>query len=707
MAFFDEISKKITSTGQSAVKKTKDVAEVARLNSLVADEERNSEALYREIGKLYVKLHQNDCEEQFASLIDSVRKSNNTVLALKKQINDIKKVSDCPNCGASVPVNAAFCSVCGNKIEAKSSSQGSSSLKCSKCGKEVKAGSKFCMECGNKIEPEDNAVVEKSVSSKAALPKIEKKAVDAAEQSLDMRKCPACGHMQKKDMPFCTSCGAKFENAESVKKSVEVKKASIFEKKSEKVNAVPQLSGQDSDMRKCPACGHMQKKDMHFCTGCGAKFENAESVKKSVEVKKVSIFEKKSEKVNAASQPSGEDSDMRKCPVCGHLQKKELPFCTNCGADMEAKKNAENPSIQKKPEPKKTEDTVLALPTEALLKPDEYKCPVCGNIQKNSFPFCTDCGARRESKTVETKKEPSPKVPAIEKKLSDFISDVKDKKDKISSDSQERKCPVCGSVQKNDFPFCTECGAKMDDNKPAAPLTKAAVVEKKLSDIVSDKKDKPAEVSKECKCPVCGSVQKKKFPFCTECGAKIEISDRDSNLSSADVKGKSEEAPLANKDAGDKLSKVQEVQQVSAAAFAVSVTEVSANVAVSAVNEKAADDDDDEDSATVMLMPDVSLPPVIPYIVRKKTNETFRISKAICKIGRDKGVNDFVVSGNKFIGHTHCHIITRNEEYFIVDDNSMNHTFVDDIMIPPNVEVKLTHGKTIKLANEEFEFKIF
>ncbi|MBQ5565245.1 MAG: zinc ribbon domain-containing protein [Clostridia bacterium] len=558
------------------------MAEVARLNSLVADEERNSEALYREIGKLYVKLHQNDCEEQFASLIDSVRKSNNTVLALKKQINDIKKVSDCPNCGASVPVNAAFCSVCGNKIEAKSSSQSSSSLKCSKCGKEVKAGSKFCMECGNKIEPEDNAVVEKSVSSKAALPKIEKKAVDAAEQSLDMRKCPACGHMQKKDMPFCTSCGAKFENAESVKKSVEVKKASIFEKKSEKVNAVPQLSGQDSDMRKCPACGHMQKKDMPFCTGCGAKFENAESVKKSVEVKKASIFEKKSKKVNAASQPSGEDSDTRKCPVCGHLQKKELPFCTNCGANMEAKKNAENPSIQKKPEPKKTEDTVLALPTEALLKPDEYKCPVCGNIQKNSFPFCT------------------------------------------------------------------------------------------------------------------------------ECGAKIEISDRDSNLSSADVKGKSEEAPLANKDAGDKLSKVQEVQQVSAAAFAVSVTEVSANVAVSAVNEKAAeDDDDDEDSATVMLMPDVPLPPVIPYIVRKKTNETFRISKAICKIGRDKGVNDFVVSGNKFIGHTHCHIITRNEEYFIVDDNSMNHTFVDDIMIPPNVEVKLTHGKTIKLANEEFEFKIF
>lgn len=40
MALFDQLGKKLAQTGQSAVKKTKDMAEVAKINSMISDEEK-------------------------------------------------------------------------------------------------------------------------------------------------------------------------------------------------------------------------------------------------------------------------------------------------------------------------------------------------------------------------------------------------------------------------------------------------------------------------------------------------------------------------------------------------------------------------------------------------------------------------------------------------------------------------------------------
>lgn len=59
------------------------------------------------------------------------------------------------------------------------------------------------------------------------------------------------------------------------------------------------------------------------------------------------------------------------------------------------------------------------------------------------------------------------------------------------------------------------------------------------------------------------------------------------------------------------------------------------------------------------------------------------------------------------IGHCHCHIILRGGEYFILDDNSKNHTTVNGTVITPGTEVKIVRGQIIMLADEEFEFKLF
>ena len=51
-------------------------------------------------------------------------------------------------------------------------------------------------------------------------------------------------------------------------------------------------------------------------------------------------------------------------------------------------------------------------------------------------------------------------------------------------------------------------------------------------------------------------------------------------------------------------------------------------------------------------------------------------------------------------------IIARGGRYFIVDLNSKNRTFVNGTPIPAQQETEIHDGDAIRLANEEFEFRI-
>lgn len=116
-----------------------------------------------------------------------------------------------------------------------------------------------------------------------------------------------------------------------------------------------------------------------------------------------------------------------------------------------------------------------------------------------------------------------------------------------------------------------------------------------------------------------------------------------------------------------------------------------------------------EDSSTTVIMgvgANAELP-ICPHLIRRKNNERILIQQDVFRLGRNADFNDYVIIGNEFVGNTHCHILVKGGEYFIVDDNSKNHTFVGGVMVMPGTEVKLTHGQTVTLADEEFEFRLF
>ncbi len=158
MALFDELKKKVVDATQTTVKATKDLAATTRLNAQVADEQRKIEGLYTQIGKLYFEQCDGAAEEPFAELCSAVNESNALIEKLKTEIQIVKGIKVCPNCGNEVPAASAFCGNCGTAVAdlvVEEEAEVDETPKCIHCGAEIQEGDMFCGSCGQKqVQPE-------------------------------------------------------------------------------------------------------------------------------------------------------------------------------------------------------------------------------------------------------------------------------------------------------------------------------------------------------------------------------------------------------------------------------------------------------------------------------------------------------------------------------------------------------------------------
>lgn len=98
--------------------------------------------------------------------------------------------------------------------------------------------------------------------------------------------------------------------------------------------------------------------------------------------------------------------------------------------------------------------------------------------------------------------------------------------------------------------------------------------------------------------------------------------------------------------------------------------------------------------------------PVYPYLIRLNTFEKILINKPAFRIGKEKSYVDYFVMSNNAVSRIHADIITRNGRFYIKDNNSTNHTFVNGTMIVSGQDAELFDGDAVMLANEPFEFHI-
>lgn len=193
MAFFDKLSKSVTEVSQKTIAKTKELADTSKLNSMISEQEKIITNQYFQIGKLYVSIHKNDFEDDFAGMITAIADADAKIRDYKKQIQDIKGVQRCEKCGADVPNGAAFCSSCGATMPKIQTPASDDYVKCENCGTAVKKGMRFCTSCGKPME----AIL--------AVP------LEAETQTVvsQEKACPNCGAKVDDGVAFCTECGTK------------------------------------------------------------------------------------------------------------------------------------------------------------------------------------------------------------------------------------------------------------------------------------------------------------------------------------------------------------------------------------------------------------------------------------------------------------------------------------------------------------------
>ncbi len=90
------------------------------------------------------------------------------------------------------------------------------------------------------------------------------------------------------------------------------------------------------------------------------------------------------------------------------------------------------------------------------------------------------------------------------------------------------------------------------------------------------------------------------------------------------------------------------------------------------------------------------------------SNELYRLGKKATMLGRVAGKDsenlDFIVIPETTIGRRHAVIEYKDYAYWIIDQGSINGTFVNNISVTS--EVRLKQGDIVRLHKFEFEFSI-
>lgn len=204
MAFFEDLGKKISQTSQGVLQKTKDSAEILKLNGMVSDETKKLNTIYAEIGKKYFEIHSDSPEEALESLVSQVKDSQKKIDDYSEQVKKLKGVTKCLNCGGDVQYGSPFCTNCGARLtvpEAAPAVDPNAKI-CAKCGKAVNSESAFCIFCGAKLE-------EAHVEAPVEAPATQEEPAPVEAPQTNVRVCPNCNFEITDDSLFCVKCGTK------------------------------------------------------------------------------------------------------------------------------------------------------------------------------------------------------------------------------------------------------------------------------------------------------------------------------------------------------------------------------------------------------------------------------------------------------------------------------------------------------------------
>ncbi len=117
MAFIDDVKDTITKTGKTAVRKTKDLAAIAKVTADIEETKSLLKAVYIEIGKKYCETHDKaSADEEYVINVATAENLKEQLEALITERLTLRGKVKCAECGKSVDNAFIYCPFCGEKL---------------------------------------------------------------------------------------------------------------------------------------------------------------------------------------------------------------------------------------------------------------------------------------------------------------------------------------------------------------------------------------------------------------------------------------------------------------------------------------------------------------------------------------------------------------------------------------------------------------
>lgn len=143
-------SEKLNKMTQSAISKSKEMAEVTKLNMEISTLTQNLKEVQTQIGIYVLESNLLPENEKIAEWVQEAASIKTKIEANQIKVQDIRNIDICPNCGTEVSRSSKFCNKCGTEILRSVLETGSADKNCKTCGAPVEAGAAFCGNCGAK-----------------------------------------------------------------------------------------------------------------------------------------------------------------------------------------------------------------------------------------------------------------------------------------------------------------------------------------------------------------------------------------------------------------------------------------------------------------------------------------------------------------------------------------------------------------------------
>lgn len=114
----ENVGKNISETAETLGKRTERMVEIQKLKNQIRMANREIAQNYEELGEMLYRKYQagETIDPQITAICEDITELKAEIAAYKDEISKYRGQSVCPECGAAVPDDAAFCMKCGTRM---------------------------------------------------------------------------------------------------------------------------------------------------------------------------------------------------------------------------------------------------------------------------------------------------------------------------------------------------------------------------------------------------------------------------------------------------------------------------------------------------------------------------------------------------------------------------------------------------------------